>query len=96
MKTNNIKAFGTDAVNVPLHEMNINRRELTSHDIEMQILFCGICHSDLHQIKNEFGGAMFPLVPGHEIVGKVTRVGEHQLLKIKYYHPLQNNFYIGT
>jgi len=96
MKTKNTKAYGTEAANAPLHPMNINRREPLEHDVEMKILYCGICHSDLHQIKNEFGGAMFPLVPGHEIVGKVTRVGEHQLLKIKYYHPLQNNFYIGT
>jgi uncharacterized zinc-type alcohol dehydrogenase-like protein len=43
----------------------------------MEILYCGICHSDLHQIKNDFGHTMFPIVPGHEIVGKVTRVGEH-------------------
>lgn len=57
--------------------MNIKRRELLPHDVEINILYCGICHSDLHQIKNEFGGATFPLVPGHEIVGKVTRVGEH-------------------
>jgi uncharacterized zinc-type alcohol dehydrogenase-like protein len=77
MKTKNTKAYGTEAANAPLHPMNINRRELLEHDVEMKILYCGICHSDLHQIKNEFGGAMFPLVPGHEIVGKVTRVGEH-------------------
>jgi len=77
METKIVKAFGTDAVNVPLHLMNIKRRELQPHDIEMEILFCGICHSDLHQIKNDFGGTMFPIVPGHEIVGKVTRVGEH-------------------
>ena len=77
MKTKNTKAYGTEAANAPLHPMIINRRELLQHDVEIKILYCGICHSDLHQIKNEFGGAMFPLVPGHEIVGKVTRVGEH-------------------
>lgn len=77
METKEVKAFGTEALNVPLHVMNIKRRELESHDVEMEILFCGICHSDLHQIKNDFGGTMFPIVPGHEIVGKITRVGEH-------------------
>jgi uncharacterized zinc-type alcohol dehydrogenase-like protein len=77
MKTKNIKAYGTEAANAPLHSMNIKRRELLPHDVEINILYCGICHSDLHQIKNEFGGATFPLVPGHEIVGKVTRVGEY-------------------
>jgi len=76
METKIVKAFGTEAANKPLYAMNIKRRELLPNDVEMQILFCGICHSDLHQIKNEFGGATFPLVPGHEIVGKITRVGE--------------------
>jgi len=77
METNEVKAYGTEAVNVPLHSMNIKRRELQPHDVEMEILYCGICHSDLHQIKNDFGHTMFPIVPGHEIVGKVTGVGEH-------------------
>lgn len=77
MKTHEVLAYGTEAANAPLHSININRRELLQHDVEIKILYCGICHSDLHQIKNEFGGATFPLVHGHEIVGKVTRVGEH-------------------
>jgi alcohol dehydrogenase (NADP+) len=77
METKNVKAYGTEALNVPLHVMNIKRRELQAHDVEMEILYCGICHSDLHQIKNDFGHTMFPIVPGHEIVGKVTAVGEH-------------------
>jgi uncharacterized zinc-type alcohol dehydrogenase-like protein len=76
MKTKNIKAYGTEAANAPLHPMKINRRELLPHDVEMDILYCGICHSDLHQIKNEFGGATYPLVPGHEIVGRVTKTGD--------------------
>ncbi len=71
----NIKAYGTEAVHAPLHSINIKRRELLPHDVEMDILYCGICHSDLHQIKNDFGHTTFPIVPGHEIVGKVTRVG---------------------
>jgi len=77
METKIVKAFGTEALNVPLHTMNIKRRELQPHDVEMEILFCGICHSDLHQIKNDFGHTAFPIVPGHEIVGKVTQVGDH-------------------
>jgi len=77
MKTKNIKAFGTEAAGIPLHTLNIERRELLPHDVEIKILYCGICHSDLHQINNDFGHTMYPLVPGHEIVGKVTRVGEN-------------------
>ena len=77
MKTKNIKAYGTEAVDVPLNSMNINRRELQHHDVEIEILYCGICHSDLHAVKNEWGGTVYPIVPGHEIVGKVRKVGDH-------------------
>lgn len=77
METKTVKAYGTEAAGVPLHSIKIERRPLLAHDVEMEILYCGICHSDLHQINNDFGHIMFPIVPGHEIVGKVTRVGEH-------------------
>jgi uncharacterized zinc-type alcohol dehydrogenase-like protein len=77
MITKRIKAFGSTSVTEPLHEITINRRVVQQHDVEMEILYCGICHSDLHQIKNDFGGTMFPIVPGHEIVGRVTAVGGH-------------------
>ncbi|QNA46215.1 NAD(P)-dependent alcohol dehydrogenase [Lacibacter sediminis] len=77
MNTKQVKAFGTTGAAEPLHEMNINRRIVKAHDVEMEILYCGICHSDLHQIKNDFGGTMFPIVPGHEMVGRVIAVGAH-------------------
>jgi len=77
METKMVKAFGTEALKVPLHAMNIKRREMQPHDVEMEIHFCGICHSDLHQIKNDFGLTMFPIVPGHEIVGHIAAVGAH-------------------
>jgi alcohol dehydrogenase (NADP+) len=76
MGIRNVKAYGTEAVDVPLHQMIIKRRELLPRDVEVEILYCGICHSDLHQIRNDFGRAIFPIVPGHEIVGRVTRVGD--------------------
>jgi alcohol dehydrogenase (NADP+) len=76
METKNIKAWGTEAVNVPLHSMTVKRRELLPNDVELEILYCGICHSDLHQIKNDFKHTMFPIVPGHEIVGRITNVGK--------------------
>lgn len=75
MKTKDVKAYGTEGHNVPLHLMSIKRRELQPNDVEIAIQYCGICHSDLHQIKNDFGFSMFPMVPGHEMVGKVTGVG---------------------
>ena len=77
MQTIQVKAYGTTAIEQPLNEMTIGRRTVQPHDVEMEILFCGICHSDLHQIKNDFGGTQFPIVPGHEIVGRVTAIGNH-------------------
>jgi Zn-dependent alcohol dehydrogenases len=77
MDTQSVKAYGTSAVEEPLHEITISRRTIQNHDVEFEILYCGICHSDLHQIKNDFGGTMWPIVPGHEIVGRVTAVGDH-------------------
>lgn len=56
-------------------EMDVERRALLPHDVEFEILYCGICHSDLHSIRNEWGNAVYPQVPGHEIVGRVTQVG---------------------
>jgi uncharacterized zinc-type alcohol dehydrogenase-like protein len=77
METKQVKAYGTASATNPLAELTINRRAVLPHDVEMEILYCGICHSDLHQIKDDFGGTMFPIVPGHEIVGRVTAVGNH-------------------
>lgn len=77
METETVKAYGTEANGVPLHSLKINRRELLSHDVEMEISYCGICHSDLHSIRNDWGGTTYPIVPGHEIVGTITKVGEH-------------------
>lgn len=70
-----VKAFGTQAPDAPLMQLNIDRREATSNDVEIDILYCGVCHSDLHTARNDWGGSVYPVVPGHEIVGRVTRVG---------------------
>ena len=69
------KAYAAASATSPLALTTIARREPTERDVELQILFCGICHSDLHSVRDEWGGAVYPLVPGHEIVGRVTRVG---------------------
>ena len=70
-----VKAFGTQAADAPLKQMTIDRREVLATDIEIEILYCGVCHSDLHTARNDWGGTVYPAVPGHEIVGKVTKVG---------------------
>jgi uncharacterized zinc-type alcohol dehydrogenase-like protein len=79
---NNIKAFGTPSREADLKQMTIERREVQPKDIEIDILFCGVCHSDLHTARNDWGGTVYPAVPGHEIVGKVTRVGS-EVSKLK-------------
>lgn len=71
----NVKAFGTEAADADLQPMNIDRRDVTPQDVEIEILYCGVCHSDLHTARNDWGGSKYPSVPGHEIVGRVTRVG---------------------
>jgi uncharacterized zinc-type alcohol dehydrogenase-like protein len=75
METKNIKAFGTEAADAPLQPMNIERRGVLPNDVEIEILYCGICHSDLHAAKNEWQNTVYPTVPGHEIVGRVAKVG---------------------
>jgi len=75
MNTTQVKAFGTEAAEADLKELQINRREVTAKDIEIDILYCGVCHSDLHTAKNDWGFTSYPAVPGHEIVGKITKVG---------------------
>jgi uncharacterized zinc-type alcohol dehydrogenase-like protein len=73
--TKKIKAFGTAAANADLNQLNIQRRKPTPHDVEIEILYCGVCHSDLHTARNEWHGTIYPCVPGHEIIGKVVSVG---------------------
>ncbi|WP_028974203.1 NAD(P)-dependent alcohol dehydrogenase [Spirochaeta cellobiosiphila] len=75
METITVKAYGTEGQNQPLKDMTIPRRTLGALDIEMDILYCGICHSDLHWINDDFGATTYPIVPGHEIVGRITKVG---------------------
>ncbi|RLJ68883.1 putative zinc-type alcohol dehydrogenase-like protein [Lacinutrix venerupis] len=70
-----VKAYGTEAKDKDLEELTIKRRELLENDVEIDILYCGVCHSDIHAAKNDWGNTTYTLVPGHEIVGKVTKVG---------------------
>jgi len=72
-----VKAFGTEAATAPLNQLNIQRRKPTTHDVEIEILYCGVCHSDLHTARNEWHGTVYPCVPGHEIVGRIVSVGDH-------------------
>jgi uncharacterized zinc-type alcohol dehydrogenase-like protein len=69
------KAYAAPSATSPLGPATITRREPTARDVEIDILFCGVCHSDLHFARNEWGGTVYPVVPGHEMLGRVTRVG---------------------
>jgi uncharacterized zinc-type alcohol dehydrogenase-like protein len=71
-----IAAWGTPAADRPLEPMTIPRRDPRPHDVVLEVLFCGVCHSDIHQARDEWGGSLYPMVPGHEIVGRVTAVGD--------------------
>ena len=72
----NAKAYSAASATSPLASDTIARRDPTEHDVQIEILFCGICHSDLHMVRNEWGGGtVYPIVPGHEMVGRVTQVG---------------------
>lgn len=71
------KGYAVQDATTPLAPWNFERRNVNALDVQIEIMFCGVCHSDLHAAKNEWGGSIYPLVPGHEIVGRVTHVGEN-------------------
>ena len=71
------KAYAAQSPTTPLTPFNFERRDPGPHDVQIEILYCGVCHSDIHQVRDEWGGSIFPMVPGHEIVGRVTKVGDH-------------------
>ena len=68
-------AYAASDAQSKLAPFEFQRRELRDHDVQMEVLFCGVCHSDLHQARNEWKNSIYPVVPGHEIVGRVTAVG---------------------
>lgn len=71
------KGYAAQSPETDLAPWNFERREVGPHDVQFDILYCGVCHSDLHQIKNDWFPGIFPMVPGHEIVGRVVKVGDH-------------------
>lgn len=75
MNTIPVKAYGTDAPEHDLKQFQIDRRAVLEQDVEIDILYCGVCHSDLHFARNDWGMTQYPVVPGHEIVGRVTSIG---------------------
>ena len=76
MNTKQVKAYGTEAADASLEQLHIKRREVMPTDVEIDILYCGVCHSDLHFARNDWGMTQYPVVPGHEIVGRVSQIGD--------------------
>jgi uncharacterized zinc-type alcohol dehydrogenase-like protein len=71
-----VRAYAAQSPDAKLGPFQIERRELRPRDVQFEILFCGVCHSDIHMARNEWGQTIYPVVPGHEIVGRVTAVGD--------------------
>jgi uncharacterized zinc-type alcohol dehydrogenase-like protein len=71
----NTIGYAADGAGAPLKPYSFQRRSLRPNDVAMEILYCGVCHSDLHQVRNDWVGTLYPVVPGHEIVGRVTAIG---------------------
>lgn len=72
-----VKGYAAQSPDTDLAPWDFERRGVGPHDVQFDILYCGVCHSDLHQIKNDWFPGIFPMVPGHEIVGRVVKVGDH-------------------
>ena len=70
-----VKGYAAQTKTSPLAPFAFSRRDVGAHDVLIDILYCGVCHSDIHQVRDEWGGSIFPMVPGHEIVGKISKVG---------------------
>lgn len=72
-----VNAYAVQDATSPVAPFSFDRKEVGPHDVQIEILYCGICHSDIHQVRNEWGGSIYPMVPGHEIVGRIVSVGDH-------------------
>ncbi|HEV2801279.1 MAG TPA: NAD(P)-dependent alcohol dehydrogenase [Pyrinomonadaceae bacterium] len=69
------RGYATQAATAPLEPFSFERRDVGAHDVLIEILYCGVCHSDIHQARNEWENSIYPMVPGHEIVGRIARTG---------------------
>src|SRR6476469_9135550 len=70
------KGYAAQDAEETVAPFSFERREVGPHDVQIEILFCGVCHSDIHQVRNEWGNSIYPMVPGHEIVGRVKQTGD--------------------
>ena len=71
-----VNSYAAQNATTPLAPFNFERRDAGPNDVQIEIMYCGVCHSDIHQVRDEWGGSIYPMVPGHEIVGRITGVGD--------------------
>ena len=71
------KGYAAQSNTSPLAPWNFQRRSIGDHDVLIEIKYCGVCHTDIHFVRNDWGISVYPMVPGHEIIGRVVSVGEH-------------------
>lgn len=71
-----VKGYAAPNAKAPLAPFTFSRRTVGKKDVRIEILYCGVCHSDIHQVRDEWGGSIYPMVPGHEIVGRISHVGD--------------------
>ena len=69
-----INSYAVQNATAALAPFTIQRRDTGAHDVEIEILYCGVCHSDVHTVRNDWHGTTYPCVPGHEIIGRVTKI----------------------
>ena len=72
-----VKAYAAKANDADLEPFELERRKVLADDVQIEIEYCGVCHSDIHQVRNDWKNSKYPVVPGHEIIGRVTEVGEN-------------------
>jgi uncharacterized zinc-type alcohol dehydrogenase-like protein len=72
----NVKAYGAKSATADLEPMTIERRETKPTDVKIEISYCGVCHSDIHTVRNDWQNSVYPVIPGHEIIGRVVEVGK--------------------
>src|SRR5687768_2841319 len=72
-----VRGYAAKTASSQIAPFEFDRREPRDHDVQIEIAYCGVCHSDIHQARDEWGGSIFPMVPGHEIVGRVAQAGAH-------------------
>ena len=73
-----VRGYAAQQTKGPLTQYSFERRDPRDYDVVIDIQYCGICHTDIHQVRNEWGGSTFPMVPGHEIIGTVSEIGSKE------------------